>query len=135
MVGAASRGGNGAVLAPSASVEGGAVTRAGWEHVPRNPEGMSFQSQEVLAKGGGWGGPAQPQASRTARGEQFEGESLVEQIGRAVLGEQRPVEPANSVDVDRTGEDERPEQDGAPRNSKKRMWEEPVGGRGRKDEL
>ena len=133
--GAASRGGSGAVVVPSVSVDRGAVTRAGWENVPRNPEGMRFQSQDVLAKGGGWGGPAQPQASRAVGGGQSEGESLVEQIGRAVLREQRPVEPADSVDVDSTGEDERPEQDGTPRINKKRMWEEPVGGRGRKDEL
>ena len=134
-VGAASRGGDGAIVVPSASVEGGVVMRAGWENVPRNPEGMRFQSQEVLAKGGGWGGPAQPQASRAAGDGQIQGGSLVEQIGRAVLGEQIPAEPADSVDVDSTREDERPEHDETPRNSKKRMWEEPVGGRGRKDEL
>ena len=130
-----SRGSSGAVLAPSANVQGGAVTRAGWESVPRNPEGMRFQSQEVLPKGGGWGGPPQPQASQAAGGGQLKGESLVEQIGKAVLGEQGPVEPEASVRVEGVGEDKRLEQNEAPRNSKKRMWEEPVGGRGRKDEL
>lgn len=101
------------VTVPSAIVSGSLGQNA--NGVPTHVLGMPPRSMYVGGKGGGWEG----RSTEPPRDD----DSIVEKIGRMAEKVQNVVDSAG-IELDNISEEERLRQEGQPRNTKKRMWEE-----------